>query len=398
MNHTYQQTHPWLTFNLKIGWPQLNFRTWLILGEIISKADHIKHAPLKPEFADQLYRIYLSKGIHATTSIEGNSLTEQQVNERINNRLPLPESTEYQGKEIDNLLSLMTDMLYECKNNTLQPLSVEKISEYNKRILKDQITEPEVIPGQLRNYGVEVGKVYKGAPAKELPELMDKYIDFINNTLQTDDEQMMRPVLVLRAIMAHLYFAWIHPFGDGNGRTARLIESQLLYEAGFPSSTVGLLSDHYNRTRSQYYHILRDASAPTEDNISTGYGHGVCAFINYALQGLLEGIREQIEHIEAYYLQLSWNEYVHDVFATQPKTEAQHRRLALALQLESRPQSPTALVAKDEQLLGMYLGQSERVLRRDIGALKQLGLAIPHKDGYIANVYALIRMLPVAQS
>ena len=39
---------------------------------------------------------------------------------------------------------------------------------------------------------------------------------------------------LLRAIVAHLYIAWIHPFGDGNGRTARLVEADLLARFGVP--------------------------------------------------------------------------------------------------------------------------------------------------------------------
>ncbi|WP_433223897.1 Fic family protein [Dactylosporangium sp. CS-047395] len=45
---------------------------------------------------------------------------------------------------------------------------------------------------------------------------------------------MAFPLAMIKAMLAHLYLAWIHPFGDGNGRTARLIESQLLLQAGVP--------------------------------------------------------------------------------------------------------------------------------------------------------------------
>ncbi len=58
----------------------------------------------------------------------------------------------------------------------------------------------------------------------------------------------------LSAILAHLYIAWIHPFGNGNGRLARLIEVQILSESGVvPLVATNLLSDHYNKTRSAYY-------------------------------------------------------------------------------------------------------------------------------------------------
>jgi Fic/DOC family len=40
--------------------------------------------------------------------------------------------------------------------------------------------------------------------------------------------------ILVKAILAHLYIAWIHPFGDGNGRAARLMELRILLEAGVP--------------------------------------------------------------------------------------------------------------------------------------------------------------------
>jgi Fic family protein len=42
------------------------------------------------------------------------------------------------------------------------------------------------------------------------------------------------PYAILKAILAHLCLAWIHPFGDGNGRTARLVEFQILIFPGCP--------------------------------------------------------------------------------------------------------------------------------------------------------------------
>jgi Fic family protein len=58
---------------------------------------------------------------------------------------------------------------------------------------------------------------------------------------------------LMKAILTHLYIAWIHPFGDGNGRTARLAELQILLAAGMPMPASHLLSNHYNTTRTDLY-------------------------------------------------------------------------------------------------------------------------------------------------
>src|SRR6266511_3298337 len=77
MPRRYEETHPWITFQLDLT--ELDHMTWLLLGEAISKCDHIAGVPLQPEVAALLNMVYLTKGIHATTQIEGNTLSEEQV-------------------------------------------------------------------------------------------------------------------------------------------------------------------------------------------------------------------------------------------------------------------------------------------------------------------------------
>jgi cell filamentation protein, protein adenylyltransferase len=58
----------------------------------------------------------------------------------------------------------------------------------------------------------------------------------------------------------HIYIAWIHPFGDGNGRRTRMIELLLLAQSGVPWPAAHLLSNHYNKTRDRCYSGLANSS------------------------------------------------------------------------------------------------------------------------------------------
>ncbi|MCC6745869.1 MAG: Fic family protein, partial [Acidobacteria bacterium] len=62
-------TYPWITFRLDLS--ELSTETWMLLGEARSKCEHIAGVPLKPAVAERLHRLYLAKGVHATTAIEG---------------------------------------------------------------------------------------------------------------------------------------------------------------------------------------------------------------------------------------------------------------------------------------------------------------------------------------
>lgn len=84
--------------------------------------------------------------------------------------------------------------------------------------------------------------------------------------------------------------------GDGNGRTARLMEFQLLLEGGLPTAACHLLSNYYNRTRSRYYTVLAQTSRPHKT---------VVRDVNELLRmNLIErgtdGVRPQIEQLAAF--------------------------------------------------------------------------------------------------
>src|SRR3984957_7859662 len=102
MMRTYEETHPWVSFKLDLR--PVPHSLWMLIGEARSKCEHIAGAPLQPEEAGRLYKVYLTKGVHATTSIEGNTLSEEEVQQRIEKSLRLPASQEYLGKEVDNVL------------------------------------------------------------------------------------------------------------------------------------------------------------------------------------------------------------------------------------------------------------------------------------------------------
>jgi Fic family protein len=63
----------------------------------------------------------------------------------------------------------------------------------------------------------------------------------------------------IQAGIAHHRLVWIHPFVDGNGRTARMFTSMLLYQREYDFKYLFELSDYYNEHRDEYYAALRSA-------------------------------------------------------------------------------------------------------------------------------------------
>ncbi|HPI98713.1 MAG TPA: Fic family protein, partial [Synergistales bacterium] len=154
------------------------------------------------------------------------------MRKHLEGRLQLPPSRQYLTREIDNIVAACNDIGNGVIRGNSGPITVDEILGYNRLVLRDLPLQEDVVPGEFRSHSVMVGR-YRGAPAEDCEFLLGQFCDWLNCLdLPVGLEQ---PYSVLAAIAAHLYFVWIHPFGDGNGRTARLIEFRFLLQAGFPT-------------------------------------------------------------------------------------------------------------------------------------------------------------------
>ncbi|MFJ4339392.1 Fic family protein [Streptomyces sp. NPDC088915] len=350
---------------------------WLLLGEAISKIDHIAGVPLQPDLADELSRIYLSKGAHATTQIEGNTLTEEQVRRRVDHDLDLPASQEYLGQEIDNVVSGYNLIVNDVVSQKIEPLTADRIRRFNELVLQglEPADDHAVPPGHFRYTSVVVGS-YRGAPAEDCTYLIDRLCDWLAELRsEAKGSDYERPVAILSAILAHLYIAWIHPFEDGNGRTSRLVEYQLLSEAGAPVVAGHVLADHYNRTRSAYYRELNKTSREP---------YSLTGLIKYALRGFVDGLRQQIIEVQRQQLGTAWHNFVYEVLNKDTPAVSRQRKLLLALPPKGVPKANVRTL--NGELGQLYANKDEKTVSRDINALEKEGLLMKQKRGVITTV------------
>jgi len=362
----------------------------MLLGEACSKCDHIATAPLRPDVAERLYLLYLAKGVAATTAIEGNTLSEDDVRLHLEGKLHLPPSKAYLQQEVDNVLRASNTIASEMMNGALAPLSSAQIMEWNRQLLHDLPRDPDIVPGEIRSHSVVVMR-YRGAPAADCQILIDRLCDWLNAPeFRPVDVSSRMNWGILRAILAHLYLAWIHPFGDGNGRTARLMELQILLDAGVPMPTAHLLSNFYNQTRSEYYRQLDYASQS---------GGDILPFIEYALQGLVDGLKEQLEVVRGYQWEVAWRDLVFRTFSGRSgATEDRRRELALALSTRMTPVALADVPDINLRLSRAYHGKTVRTMQRDLQELIEMKLARrigSHSSAlYEANRERILSFLP----
>ena len=110
--------------------------------------------------------------------------------------------------------------------------------------------------GALRTKPAEVGRelvggIHQGAPVKQLPLLMDRYVEFI------DSAALGRLPPVINALLAHFFLDTIHPFVDGNGRTSRLVAAAILSRHGYNVHGSYALVRYFYRHDVLYHTILQ---------------------------------------------------------------------------------------------------------------------------------------------
>lgn len=332
---------------------------------------------MMPAVASQLRTIYLTKGALATTAIEGNTLAAQVTSDDeilafAEGQTTLPPSREYEKIEVDNILKTSNWLLQKVGEGNPLGLDYDTIKQLNFRVLVNTIDAEEdgVEPGQLRTDSRVVGNIYRCPHPEDCDYLLRSFCDWMSEMKLPDAPQLRVPYALLKAALAHLYIAWIHPFGNGNGRTARLVEHMLLLEAGVPDLSSQLFSNYYNSTRTLYYQHLDLASkksAPQE-------------FVEYAVRGFVEELTSQVSFIHAQNDALAWNSYVDGAVATIPQIsgEIRERRRRLATYLP--PNSETEI--SEIRLLHPTLAQAyakhadDRAVKRDLKALEELGLVV----------------------
>ena len=111
-------------------------------------------------------------------------------------------------------------------------------------------------PGQYRPGWVGVRNsrtgelVHEGVDRDQLEPLIHELLDYVNNE-QVDS-------VFLRAAMTHLNLAMLHPFTDGNGRTARCIHTAVLASDGIVAPTFSSIEEYIGHSQQKYYDVLAE--------------------------------------------------------------------------------------------------------------------------------------------
>ena len=138
---------------------------------------------------------------------------------------------------------------------------------------------------------------------------------------------------MLRAIAAHFYVVSIHPFGDGNGRTARAVESFLLYKAGVNVRGYYSLANYFYQNRSEYVYNLNHVQTRGQTDLTP--------FVVFALEGLVQELEAVHAEVLAEVRIIAFRDYARQVLDDKGRlaTSAGERQLRFLIELARGPVS-----------------------------------------------------------
>ena len=337
----------------------------------------VRDLPILPELSAQIEAELIRRSIFGTAALEGNPLTEERVGQIISE--PAKEQKmERAEKEIRNLKVAYDSFIRKWDvSDSVFKLEKDHITKIHSIVTHD-IEYENNVPGQYRNHLVKVGDAEHGgvyAPPKmlaDIEKLMREFIQWINN------EEILNLDPVIRAALAHYHFGLIHPFGDGNGRTARLIEALLMRLAGMKYVPI-MLSNFYYKNMDEYFLAFSNARKSEE--------HDVTPFVGFVLKGVVGSLNEIKERIIFFIRKFALRDYYAFLRTGKRITQRQHDLLSIALDGLTPFTLGDLFIVSPFNVL--YRNISERTVRRDLKKLSDAQLLYVAEGKYHLNVRVL---------
>jgi len=187
---------------------------------------------------------FLIRFTYNSNAIEGNRLSLRDTHLILQENIIPQDATTYEYNEVINSRKCMGFIReYKGELNKGFLLNVHKMLTVNTAI---------ELSGVYRNHNVIItGSSHLPPDYKKLDSLMDKFFVWYNNY-----KRKLHPLEL--ACLVHTKFTRIHPFSDGNGRTARIISNFILYKHGYPMFFVDV------KERKRYYNSLDESDMGNE--------------------------------------------------------------------------------------------------------------------------------------
>ncbi len=319
----------------------------------------LNQMPYLPQWIEEAHAEQLRLEAAGTSRIEGAQFTQREQEEALAPTLTATTNLTHSQRQLR-----AADATYRWLRSRPAelPVSADFIREIHRRIVTgcdDDHCEPggtrpdgwNVTFGTPRCRGAEGGRECRAA--------FDGLAAAIAGEFRRHDR-------LIQALAAQYHIGAMHPFGDGNGRTARALEAFMLRRAGVNDVIMVSLSNYYYEHKNEYLTALYETRRS---------GHDLTPFLKFALPAVAERCNVVAEAIVTNHRRVLFREFARSLFgklrSPRRRVLAQRQLKILEILLETGPTEPCDLVNRG-QALYMGLKHPDRAMVRDLIALLKL--------------------------
>lgn len=346
-------------YDLKLIEPSFNSS----LTDLIIELDYLRKKPLggstHPKVFFQLKHIFHTLESIGSARIEGNNTT---IAEYIETKLEDNKNVSSDIKEIQNIEKAMEFI----EDNIIDyPINKMFLSELHKMIVDGLLPPPngegDSTPGVYRGINLKINK------SNHLPPDYLVVNDYMLELLDFIDKKDSPKYDLLKAAIAHHRFVWIHPFGNGNGRTVRLFTYAMLVKTGFNVNVGRIINPTavFCSNRNDYYEKLSKADLGTDK--------GILEWCEYVLLGL----KEEIEKID----KLSDYNYLKKEILLPSITHSLERKYITDIEAKILKRVIEHQVIQASDIKDIFSGKVSAEISRQIKKLIDKKMLIPEVDG-----------------
>lgn len=272
--------------------PQFEITTAIAraLMRIEAAKEAVQHLPITPAVLASLRETARLHTTHYSTMIEGNRLSEIEIQELLEHKGHFA-GRERDEKEVLGYYAALNHIeVLSKKQNQVREADIKHIHALVMNGGKEKVKPTPYRDGQnvIRDSSSR-SIVYMPPEAKDVSILMKE----LSQWIKAQDE-LPAP---LKAGIAHYQYATIHPYYDGNGRTARLMTTLILHQSGYGLKGLYSLEEYYARNLPAYYKAL--SLGPSHNYYLGRASTDITPWVQYFCDGVadsFEAVKRQAEH------------------------------------------------------------------------------------------------------
>lgn len=270
--------------------------------------------PYQKSWAEEFQKVQLKHEVAGTSRIEGADFTERELDAALLDETPAEalSRSQRQARSAVNTYRWIADL------PDARPVDCDLVREIHRWIVTG-CDDDHCPPGQLR---ASDQNVIFGAPrhrgvegGKDCEIAFVELCDAVEREFRAHD-------LLIQSLAFHYHLGAMHPFLDGNGRTARAVQALLLQRAGLRDEIFIAMSNYYYDEKTGYLSVLSETAAND---------HDLTPFLIFGLKGIAAQCRRLLDEIRKQVSKTIFKDVMYDLFT---RLESTKKRVIARRQVE----------------------------------------------------------------